>query len=185
MSVRIYRPDGEIGQPATTLATAPATLGGLRIGVLDNGKPNAALVMTRLAETLAKRVDATVSLVTKKGPQGQLRERGDPVRARHLRARRPRERRRDHRHRRLRELHRVQRLRRHRAREGREARDRRDDDAVRDDRRDDERALRARRTRVVSCSPTRSAAPTRARSRRGPTTPSTTALALCTRRAAA
>ncbi len=70
MSVRIYRPDGEIGQPATTLATAPATLGGLRIGVLDNGKPNAALVMTRLAETLAKRVDATVSLVTKKGPQG-------------------------------------------------------------------------------------------------------------------
>lgn len=71
MSTRIYRPDGEIGQPAMALAAAPATLGGLRIAVLDNGKPNAALVMTRLAESLAERVDATVSLVTKKGPQGR------------------------------------------------------------------------------------------------------------------
>jgi len=71
VSERIYRPDGEIGQPTVTLAPAPGALGGLRIGVLDNGKPNAALVMTRLAESIAKRVDATVSLVTKKGPQGR------------------------------------------------------------------------------------------------------------------
>jgi hypothetical protein len=71
VSTRIYRPDGEIGQPKASLATPPAALGGLRIGVLDNGKPNAALVMTRVAESLAKRVDATVSLVTKKGPQGR------------------------------------------------------------------------------------------------------------------
>jgi hypothetical protein len=70
MSELIYRPDGEIGQPTVTLAPAPSALGGLRIGVLDNGKPNAALVMTRLAESIAKRVDATVSLVTKKGPHG-------------------------------------------------------------------------------------------------------------------
>jgi hypothetical protein len=67
----IHRPDGEIGQPVTALAPAPVTLGGLRIAVLDNGKPNAALVMRRLAESLAKRVDATVSLVTKKGPLGR------------------------------------------------------------------------------------------------------------------
>lgn len=71
MSEQIYRPDGEIGQPATSLAASPATLGGLRIAVLDNGKPNAALVMRRLAESIAKRVDATVSLVTKKGPHGR------------------------------------------------------------------------------------------------------------------
>ena len=39
--------------------------------MLDNGKPNAALVMTRAAETLAARTGATVTLVTKKGPQGR------------------------------------------------------------------------------------------------------------------
>jgi hypothetical protein len=67
----IHRPDGDIGQPAAARATPPAALGGVRIGVLDNGKPNAALVMSRLAESLAKRVGATVSLVTKKGPHGR------------------------------------------------------------------------------------------------------------------
>jgi len=71
VSPLIYRPDGEVGQAATSLAIPPARLDGLRIGVLDNGKPNAALVMTRLAESLAERVDAAVSLVTKKGPHGR------------------------------------------------------------------------------------------------------------------
>jgi hypothetical protein len=67
----VYRPDGEIGQELATRAASPTTLAGLRIAVLDNGKPNAALVMTRLAESLAGRVGATVSVVTKKGPQGR------------------------------------------------------------------------------------------------------------------
>jgi len=71
MTTRIYRPDGVIGQPPLELAATPSSLAGMRIGVLDNGKPNAALVMTRLARSLATRVDAEVSLVTKKGPQGR------------------------------------------------------------------------------------------------------------------
>ena len=53
------------------LAPSPASLAGLRIAVLDNGKPNAALVMTRAAETLAARTGARLALVTKKGPQGR------------------------------------------------------------------------------------------------------------------
>ena len=44
-----------------TLAPSPPSLAGLRIAVLDNGKPNAALVMTRAAETLAARTGATVT----------------------------------------------------------------------------------------------------------------------------
>lgn len=67
----VYRPDGEIGQATATLAPSPPTLAGVRIGVLDNGKPNAALVMTHLAESLAARVGATVTVVSKKGPQGR------------------------------------------------------------------------------------------------------------------
>jgi hypothetical protein len=71
MVTRIYAPDGAIGSPAVELAPTPTVLSGLRIAVLDNGKPNAALVMTRAAETLARQTGARVSLVTKKGPQGR------------------------------------------------------------------------------------------------------------------
>jgi hypothetical protein len=66
----IYLPDSAPGPEISSLATSPASLAGLRIAVLDNGKPNAALVMTRAAQTLATRTGAEVSLVTKKGPQG-------------------------------------------------------------------------------------------------------------------
>ena len=41
MTTMIYRPDGEIGQAQATLAPSPSSLTGLRIAVLDNGKPNA------------------------------------------------------------------------------------------------------------------------------------------------
>jgi hypothetical protein len=40
----------------------------LRIGVLDNGKPNARLLMTRAAEQLAVRTGASLTIVTDKGP---------------------------------------------------------------------------------------------------------------------
>ena len=40
------------------------------MAVLDNGKPNADVVMTAAAEALARRTGAEVSLVTKKGPHG-------------------------------------------------------------------------------------------------------------------
>jgi hypothetical protein len=68
--IMIYRPDGALGRPSITLTPAPPTLSGLRIAVVDNGKPNTLLVLTRLAETLSSRTGTKVSLVTKKGPQG-------------------------------------------------------------------------------------------------------------------
>jgi hypothetical protein len=71
MSVRIYRPDGETGQVPAALAPSPESLAGLRVAVLDNGKPNAAFVMTRLAESLAARSGAEVTVVLKKGPRGE------------------------------------------------------------------------------------------------------------------
>jgi len=66
----VYLPDSAPGPEMASLAPSPSSLAGLRIAVLDNGKPNADVVMTRAAESLAARTGADVSLVTKKGPQG-------------------------------------------------------------------------------------------------------------------
>jgi hypothetical protein len=66
--VQIYAPDGAIGRPSLSRAASPTVLAGLRIGVLDNAKPNARLLMERLAERVAERTGATVTLVTDKGP---------------------------------------------------------------------------------------------------------------------
>lgn len=67
----VYLPDSAPGPETVVLAPSPASLTGLRIAVLDNGKANADVVMTRAAESLAARTGATVSLVTKKGPRGE------------------------------------------------------------------------------------------------------------------
>lgn len=77
--IQVYLPDSAPGQEPLRLAPSPASLAGLRIGVLDNGKPNAVEVMTRAAETLAARTGATVSLVTKKGPEGRSANAAIPV----------------------------------------------------------------------------------------------------------
>jgi hypothetical protein len=61
----VYLPDSEPGPETVTLAPSPRTLAGLRIAVLDNGKPNADVVMTAAAEALARRTGATVSVITK------------------------------------------------------------------------------------------------------------------------
>jgi hypothetical protein len=71
VGIQIYRPDGETGQAPASLAPSPGSLAGLRVAVLDNGKPNAAFVMTRLAESLAARAGAEVTVVLKKGPRGE------------------------------------------------------------------------------------------------------------------
>ena len=71
MTVTIYMPDSEARPDHGSLTASPASLSCLRIGVLDNGKPNAVTVMSRAAETLAARIGATVSLVVKKGPGGR------------------------------------------------------------------------------------------------------------------
>ena len=65
--MQILAPDGAVGRPGATLAPSPAVLTGLRIGVLDNAKPNALVAMERAARQLAARTGATVTLVTDKG----------------------------------------------------------------------------------------------------------------------
>ncbi len=68
--MQVYRPDGAIGQESLALSPPAGSLSGLRIAVVDNGKPNADLVMTHLAQALAARCGATLSVITQKGPQG-------------------------------------------------------------------------------------------------------------------
>jgi len=68
--IEVYVPDGDVG-PEPVVRTAPRpSLAGLRIGVLDNGKPNAGVLLTRVAEQLAAQCGARVELVTEKGPGG-------------------------------------------------------------------------------------------------------------------
>jgi hypothetical protein len=69
--VLIYRPDGDVDATTTPLAPSVHDLRGCRIAVLDNGKPNAALAMSRLAGSLAAHTGATLALVVKKGPGGR------------------------------------------------------------------------------------------------------------------
>ncbi|MCU1393977.1 MAG: hypothetical protein JWM34_2405 [Ilumatobacteraceae bacterium] len=71
MTITIYAPDSEPRPDVRALTASPASLAGLRIAVLDNGKPNADVVMARAAQTLAARTGASVSGVYKKGPGGR------------------------------------------------------------------------------------------------------------------
>ncbi len=66
--VRILSPEGDVGTPPAVLTAAPAVLTGRRIVVLDNGKPNARLVMEHIAGRLAERTGAVVGVtVAKRG----------------------------------------------------------------------------------------------------------------------
>ena len=65
--MQIYAPDGKIGRGTYLLAPSVPVLAGKRIGVLDNGKPHAHLLMVHLAEEVAKRSGAVVTVVTGKG----------------------------------------------------------------------------------------------------------------------
>jgi hypothetical protein len=53
--VQVLRPDGAVDRPLRRLAAPRATLSGARIGVLDNLKPNAGLLMLTVAGELAAR----------------------------------------------------------------------------------------------------------------------------------
>jgi hypothetical protein len=64
--VRIYSPEGGAGPVPARLAPPLATLAGRRVAVLDNGKPNARLLLTTIAERLVTRGAAGVALVTAK-----------------------------------------------------------------------------------------------------------------------
>ncbi|MBM3672235.1 MAG: hypothetical protein FJW86_08675 [Actinobacteria bacterium] len=69
-TIKVYAPDGEAAPAPALLAPPRAVLSGARVGVLDNGKPNAGLLLTRVGEQLAARTGARVTLVTEKGQGG-------------------------------------------------------------------------------------------------------------------
>ena len=56
----IHRPDGDVATPPAQRAPSPAVLAGCRIGILDNRKPNADVLLERLADRLVERTGATV-----------------------------------------------------------------------------------------------------------------------------
>lgn len=62
----IYTPGGAIAPPSTGRAVSPEDLRGKRIGVLDNRKPNAGLLLIRLAERIGERTGAELVLVESK-----------------------------------------------------------------------------------------------------------------------
>lgn len=64
--VRICSPEGSVAVAPATAAAPVASLSGARIAVLDNGKPNAGLLLSRIADRLAERTDASVHLVAAK-----------------------------------------------------------------------------------------------------------------------
>lgn len=61
MTIEILRPDGATGDPGAALAAPPAVLAGTTIGVLDNTKPNAGVLLDRMAAKLAERTGAVVT----------------------------------------------------------------------------------------------------------------------------
>ena len=67
MAIRILAPDGAVGRAPLALARSPELLSGLRLAVLDNGKPGAALLLGRVAERLASRAGAVFTGVRRKG----------------------------------------------------------------------------------------------------------------------
>ena len=67
MSVRLVSPEGRVHAPRAPRAAPIPDLAGRRIAVLDNGKPNAALLMTEIARRVAERTHAEVALIVAKG----------------------------------------------------------------------------------------------------------------------
>lgn len=67
MTVRLVSPEGRVHVPRAPLAPPRPDLRGRRIAVLDNGKPNAARLMTEIARRVAARTDAELTLVVAKG----------------------------------------------------------------------------------------------------------------------
>jgi hypothetical protein len=53
--IRLYDPTAEARTVATTLAPRLQSLAGKRVGILDNGKPNAGTLMLAVAKVLQER----------------------------------------------------------------------------------------------------------------------------------
>jgi trimethylamine:corrinoid methyltransferase-like protein len=67
MSPKILSPEGRVGLAPAVLAPSPEVLAGLRIAVLDNGKPGAELLMGALSERIGERSGARITGVFRKG----------------------------------------------------------------------------------------------------------------------
>ena len=67
MNMKIHSPEGELMDEAVELCSTTPLFSGGKIGVLENGKPNADLLLTKIAEGLAGRIDAKFSMTTGKG----------------------------------------------------------------------------------------------------------------------
>ncbi len=72
--VEILSPEGAVATAPVTPAPPLSTLAGRSIAVLDNGKPNARLLLTQIAERLAARTSAEVSIVTAKATAAEPAE---------------------------------------------------------------------------------------------------------------
>jgi hypothetical protein len=71
---RLLSPEGTVvPAPATTAPAVPSLAGG-SIAVLDNGKPNARVLLTTIAERVAARTDAVVTLVAAKATAAEPAE---------------------------------------------------------------------------------------------------------------
>lgn len=64
--MEIYAPEGARGRPPVSRASSLAALDGKRIGILDNLKPNAGLLLGRIAERITERTGAVVTVVETK-----------------------------------------------------------------------------------------------------------------------
>lgn len=72
--LEIVSPEGTVATAPITAAPPVSTLAGRSIAVLDNGKPNARLLLTRIAERLAARTSAEVSVVAAKATAAEPAE---------------------------------------------------------------------------------------------------------------
>ena len=64
--MEIYAPTGNTGEPQNSLASPIPVLNGLSLGILDNTKPNARVLLDRLADRLVERVGLTLALAETK-----------------------------------------------------------------------------------------------------------------------
>ena len=66
--MKVLSPFGATPDTVTPLAKRPSSLTGLRVGVLDNSKPNADVLLRRVAELLVARAEGvTIRSWTKPG----------------------------------------------------------------------------------------------------------------------
>ena len=66
MTIVIHSPEGSTDRPRTEPAPAPASLEGVRVGILDNTKPNADVLLQSAARELCARTGARLVRVDTK-----------------------------------------------------------------------------------------------------------------------